>query len=569
MKRWWEEWPDRLEYELKALEDAGIPCKRNERAFEEGRFELELSPIFNGEKVELIAKFPDLYPYFRFEVIAPNLSLPHHQNPFGKNLCLIGRATENWSVCDTLANFITERLPDVIRAGKADINEDLSGTEIPQGEPFTDYYEYVQGAIVVDSAWNIGAAKRTGKLLIGLRLIGQRIIGAVHEIRGQEGELLAAANVAIRRLFPVPIEAHWVRLGSPVPYGRGPDFASHIFQHYPNLREGRWTDAGNHRFKVIGVIFPEEVEYRNERDGWTFLICIRSPRNQRQMEPKYHLVRAARCGREDLTPRVPELKTLAQKKIVVFGLGCVGAPSSIEFARAGIGELRLVDGDFVEAGTVVRWPLGVTSVGAPKVEAIRDFVESQYPYTTVKCYMHQLGAVLGKRTSDLEILDDVLADADLIYDATAEVGVQYFLSELARKRAIPYVMAWATNGGWGAVLARFVPGQTEGCWSCLEFARKQKIIPSPPERPGDWVQPLGCAAPTFTGAAFDIAQVSMQGVRLAAAILSRDTEGGYPDFDWDVGILSLRSADGAPIPPKWETFRLSRHPACQLCKDSH
>lgn len=567
MKRWWDEWPDRLKYELQALEDAGIPYKRDEQAFKEGRLELELCATVAGEKIELRARFPDLYPYFRFEVFAPKLSLLHHQNPLQKNLCLVGRGTENWFVDDTLAKFVTEQLPDVLKAGRASSNNEE--IEIPQGEPFTDYYEYGPGAILVDSAWHIPDTEHNGRLELGFRSIGQFTSGAVLSVHGASKLVLAEAHPAIQRLFPQQITANWIRLGTPIVQSGPYNFAHAVFEHYPALLKERVMPIKNNlNCHVIGVIFPDELEYGRKRDAWVFLIRLRSPRNAKPYRATDYLIREARSGKSDLLSRAPELNALAQKKVAVFGLGCVGAPSAIELARSGIGELRLVDPDFVEAGTVVRWPFGITSAGSPKAEVLHEFVETQYPFTSVKSYVHRLGAAFGNKSSDFEILDEVLAGADLIYDATAEVGVRYFLAGLARKRAIPYVMAWATNGGWGGLIARFVPGQTKGCWSCLANARTSRTIPSPPEKAGDQVQPLGCAAPTFTGTAFDIAHVSLSAVRLAVATLCRGVEGAYPDFDWDVGVLSLRKEDGTLVPPKWETFQLSRHLLCEACKDS-
>src|SRR5579864_9007258 len=46
--------------------------------------------------VELRAEFPDFYPYVRPEVYATTLDLERHQNPFGKNLCLLGRRSDVW-----------------------------------------------------------------------------------------------------------------------------------------------------------------------------------------------------------------------------------------------------------------------------------------------------------------------------------------------------------------------------------------------------------------------------------------------------------------------------------------
>ncbi len=91
METWWMRNPERLEFELQALRDAGIPFAPMKDSIDQGIYQLRLTPTLNGQTVELIAVFPDLYPYFRFELIGPGLDLPHHQHPFGKALCMVGR----------------------------------------------------------------------------------------------------------------------------------------------------------------------------------------------------------------------------------------------------------------------------------------------------------------------------------------------------------------------------------------------------------------------------------------------------------------------------------------------
>src|SRR5437867_161559 len=83
----------------------------------------------------------------------PELQLAHHQHPFSKNRCFIGRATENWEVDDTLAQFITRRLALVLKAGRTGDVAAVEGVEQQQAEPFTNYYTYEPGTVVlVDSA---------------------------------------------------------------------------------------------------------------------------------------------------------------------------------------------------------------------------------------------------------------------------------------------------------------------------------------------------------------------------------------------------------------------------------
>ena len=101
-KLWWEQWPGRREMELKALDDANISFQLDEGCFQKGALKIQLQPTVNGEILELVAHYPELYPYFRFQVFATNLNLPSHQDPFQGTLGLIGRSTWNWHTTDTL-----------------------------------------------------------------------------------------------------------------------------------------------------------------------------------------------------------------------------------------------------------------------------------------------------------------------------------------------------------------------------------------------------------------------------------------------------------------------------------
>jgi integrative and conjugative element protein (TIGR02256 family) len=189
----------------------------------------------------------------------------------------------------------------------------------------------------------------------------------------------------------------------------------------------------------------------------------------------------------------------------------------------------------------MRWPLGIAVAGLPKTEVIKNFIAEHYPHTRVMACDYRIGAVRENGVSDLTVLDKLLEGVDLVYDSTAEVGVQHLLSNLAREREIPYVCVSATEGGWGGLIARLRPQQTAGCWLCLQQRLVDGSIPTPPANPKGTFQPLGCANPTFTGSGFDIAQVSLAGVRLAVSTLVASEASGYPGSDCDVIVLSFRT----------------------------
>lgn len=265
--------------------------------------------------------------------------------------------------------------------------------------------------------------------------------------------------------------------------------------------------------------------------------------------------------------------------MAVFGLGCLGAPSTFEFARASVGELRLLDHDVVDPATTMRWPLGVPVSGVHKAPALAQIIGIHYPYVDVRAEVHQIGAPRAMASdghlapeAEQAVLSRMLDGVSLLYDATAEWGVQRFLAELARRQRLPYLCVQGTAGGWGGLVVRILPGRTEGCWLCLQHwcgeNEEHGGVPAPPHdaAAGD-IHPGGCADATYAGANVDLAEVVLMGVRMAIGALTGGSSGRYPDPSWDVAVLSLRDGEGKMIPPTWRTFTLWRHPACAECQE--
>lgn len=565
---WWERWPGRLEYELQALRDAGIPYERDEDAFKAGLVWLKLTVQVDDFTVNLVAKFPDSYPEFRFEIFADELELAHHQNPFWKNLCLLGRGTSNWHTNYTLAEFIQTQVPTVIQAGRSSDQAEVADIEEHQGEPISNYYPYQPNALLlVDSSWSIDPNICGGELVIGLEPVEQLVRGAVLEVRNGAGVAIVRADPVLNQRYPHQVRGRWVRSSEPIVQGKPEQFMAAVSIIDPRLANPKWqvtAPSNRYQLDIVGALFPEEVRWRENADGWVFL--VRLPRRSKGEPIQLYFTRAARAGRSDLIARVPELAHLARQSIAVFGLGGIGAPSAIGFARAQIGELRVLDADVVDAGTSVRWPLGLSAAGQDKVETLKAFLFQNYPYVHVVGYTHRIGGTrLPSQPSESTMLSDMLDGVSLIYDATAELGVHQLLARLAAERGIPYIYAHTTPGAWGGLIARIQPGRTQGCWLCLRHAQMDGTIPFPLFDATGEVQPEGCASPTFTGSGFDVEQVANEGVRMAVGTLTGNIEGGYPDVDWDVAILALRDETGRRIAPQWTTYALPQHAECPLC----
>ena len=571
---WFERVPERLEYELQALAASGIRYEVDEQARNAGILRLRLFPEFSGEVVELEAIFPDLYPYFRFTIKAPKWDLPHHQHPFGKDLCLIGRDTANWETRDTLARFVTERVPLVARAANASAEEihrietvEGEPVEQHQAEPFSDFYGYYgESSVLVDGAWEIPPEVERGVLQLGYDGKDiEQLRGAVLEVRDGNGTVLARGEPAWQARFRRTIEAPWIRSSEPVRVNDPHAFYRELAARDPRVdRQVRHPLDSKGHFNVAAVVFPEEHGWRASATGWAFGIAV-GGKNVRSAFRSFYRARPLRAGRSDMAARVPELCPLSNKSIAVFGLGSLGAPSALEFARAGTAEVRLLDFDFLEPGTTVRWPLGFPAWGRSKVALIEEQIRSHYPHVAVLRRLLRVGMVRENPTepSDATIVGEMLDGVSLVFDATAELGIQHLLSDLCRERGIPYVAVSATQGAWGGIAARIVPGTTGGCWFCMQSALGT-TVPLPPADATGTVQPRGCADPTFTGTGFDLATIALAGVRLALSTLC-SAEGGYPDQTGDVQVLTIRDPETGLIAPRWQTFAIPRSAECPIC----
>lgn len=121
----------------------------------------------------------------------------------------------------------------------------------------------------------------------------------------------------------------------------------------------------------------------------------------------------------------------------------------------------------------MRWPVGLTAAGLLKVNTIEALVKRDYPYTRVEPLRHRIGGAYVREAgelSDEQAISKMCGGVALVYDATAEQGVNHFLSDYAWEHRIPYIAVDGTIGGWGGRVCRIAPGTTEGCWICYQLA---------------------------------------------------------------------------------------------------
>ena len=113
---------------------------------------------------------------------------------------------------------------------------------------------------------------------------------------------------------------------------------------------------------------------------------------------------------EDLLKRNVKgtLEKLKKTKICILGLGGLGSNVAALLARAGIGYLKLVDFDVVEASNLNRQQYRVSHIGMKKTKAIKNIIKEINPFVKVD--------ILDTKV-DKENISSIVKDIKIIVEA--------------------------------------------------------------------------------------------------------------------------------------------------------
>lgn len=579
--RWEKRFPGRFAYELKALIDAGVEPDIDHEALAAGRLVLTFYWPLDAERtLRLQAVFPDSYPHFRPQVYLLSGLDPaptRHRSPMEGNLCLLGRDTGQWRTSWSLCKLLQEQLGPALDGG---------GEEDPQGEPAEYWWNALNRSgsyCLVDSSWDLGDVTQ-GSLLVRYAWAsgdeqtpheesGIPVIRAVvEEIRDADGSVLHRWT----SILPVDlkssdhaVEIPWVLTDETVfPQPQmGAQIRAMREVFAPLAKPQLHSYRPGYQFELFALAYPSELALGQMGLGWTFIFthghiqAFKAPEKRKGTKKTAHLtvIPALRAGADDLGRRVPAVAALKDKRVVVVGAGAVGAPVAVDLARNGCATLDIIEHDIVEPGNSVRWPLGTSAWARNKAFALRDFLIREYPGTQVNAHPHFLGfAGQDGQQRDDDLLDALLAEANLVVDGSASHGVTMLLASRCHEAGVPFVSLFATPTLEGGAVVRHAGDG--GCPNCLEHAWHDKSIEPPPGRgagEGDLIQPPGCSERTFLGADFDLRELSLQAVRLVVETLGGETKTGS-----EVQTLSFADENGRHCPPRWRVDDLPKHPKC-------
>jgi molybdopterin-synthase adenylyltransferase len=155
---------------------------------------------------------------------------------------------------------------------------------------------------------------------------------------------------------------------------------------------------------------------------------------------------------------------LAAGRVAVVGCGATGTCVASLLARAGVGQLVIIDRDYVEPSNLQRQTLFDESDAAeslPKALAAARKIAAFNSEVKVKAEVTDLTP---------ENIRKLLGEVDLILDATDNFETRYLINDFAVEQGKPWIYAAAVASY--AVTMNVIPGKT-ACLSC--------IFPAPPE----------------------------------------------------------------------------------------
>lgn len=147
---------------------------------------------------------------------------------------------------------------------------------------------------------------------------------------------------------------------------------------------------------------------------------------------------------------------LSKSKVAIVGVGGLGTVSSLYLALAGVGYMRLIDQDIVEAKNLHRQILyNLSDLDYPKAEVAALRLQKSNPLIKVDAIPENVNA------SNVERL---LSGVDLVVDGLDNMTTRYLVNRVCVKLNVPYVFGAAI--GMEGNLSVFYPPQTP-CLECI------------------------------------------------------------------------------------------------------
>lgn len=142
-----------------------------------------------------------------------------------------------------------------------------------------------------------------------------------------------------------------------------------------------------------------------------------------------------RYSRQIMLPEIDAAgqEKLLASKIMIIGMGGLGAPAAMYLAAAGIGHITIVDYDQVELTNLQRQIIHTTGdIGKDKTASAEEYLAELNPDVTIKA--------ISTRLDEAALLAES-KDMHAILDCTDNFDTRFMINRVAVKNAVPLISA--------------------------------------------------------------------------------------------------------------------------------
>jgi adenylyltransferase/sulfurtransferase len=192
---------------------------------------------------------------------------------------------------------------------------------------------------------------------------------------------------------------------------------------------------------------------------------------------------------------------LTEGRVAIVGCGATGSALASFLARAGVGVLRIIDRDYVEASNLQRQMLFDEQDAAeslPKAIAAERKIKAFNSRIKVEAHVDDLRP---------ENVDRLLGGLPLILDGTDNFETRYLINDFAVKNSVPWIYS-AAVGSYAATM-NVIPGET-ACLRCMF-----------PETPSGAVETCETAGILNSAVEFAAAMAATEALKLLSGATAR------------------------------------------------
>lgn len=156
-----------------------------------------------------------------------------------------------------------------------------------------------------------------------------------------------------------------------------------------------------------------------------------------------------------------ETDWMAQKCVVLSGVGSVGSLAALQLARAGVGRFVLVDTDCMEIHNVCRHQCSLKDVGRYKVDAVAERILQINPYAEIRKYYQRIQNV------PYEAYRDWVEKGKALFIGACDNRVgNAFACDAAKELGVPFIALGFRDRAWAGELFVYLPQRGDVCYRC-------------------------------------------------------------------------------------------------------